>query len=242
MTPNIKRHYNTKDVDMIITASVIIEAAIANKTFLQSKRYTWADPFFENIKGRIDSATQNYLGADNAKDLRLSTQIVLSMQNAALTELSDVKVQIEQDYKNNPIRKTEILTQLGFITYYKAARTKDQEALINLLYQFKVNLIPALKTEIINKGIAIETLDSVVAYADTLREADVIQEGTKGTRKELTAAAINEFNEIYDEIVSISKISAKFLKDNPTVKQQFSFTKVSKTINAGKPYPNSKLR
>ncbi|UPT69295.1 MAG: hypothetical protein M0D53_08645 [Flavobacterium sp. JAD_PAG50586_2] len=239
MTTNIKRHYNTKDVDMIITASVIIEAAIANKALLQAKRSTWADPFFENIKNRIDAATQDYLGVDNAKDLRLSTQIVLSMQNAALNDLSQVKVQIEQDYKNNPARKTEILTQLGFIPYYKGAQKKDQEALINLLYQFKVNLIPVLKTEIVNKGIAIETLDSIAAYADTLKEADIIQEGTKGTRRELTATAITEFNEIYDAITSIAIISAKLLKDNPALKQQFSYNKVSKTINAGKPYPDT---
>ena len=44
------RKYKTKDVDMVITIETIIDSAIANKTFLQSKRPAWADPFFDDIK------------------------------------------------------------------------------------------------------------------------------------------------------------------------------------------------
>lgn len=36
----VKRNYNTKDVDMLVTIETIIDCAIANKEFLQSKRST----------------------------------------------------------------------------------------------------------------------------------------------------------------------------------------------------------
>ena len=151
---NTTRHYNTKDVDMLVSASTIIESAIANKTFLQSKRSTWADPFFDDLKTKINTAIQTYLGIDSAKDLRQSTQAILNIQTQALTDLAEAKVQITEDFKNNPPKQTEILTQLGFTSYHKPSQRGDQEALINLLFQFKTNLTETLKTEIAAAGTA----------------------------------------------------------------------------------------
>ena len=150
----IQRIYNTKDVDMLIAIDTIIDSAIANKTFLQTKRSTWADPFFQNTKAEINTTVQTYLGVDSTQTLRQSTQIVKGIQANALRDLAEVKVQIQVDFSDQPTRKTEILTQLGFTTYFAAAQTKDQEALINLLFQFKTNLTPTLKTEIVTKGTA----------------------------------------------------------------------------------------
>lgn len=233
MTTNTKRHYSIKDVEMIIAAATIIESAIKHKDFLQSKRSTWADPFFDNIGERIDNASQVHLGVDNAKELRQASQVVYSIQKTALDELGDIKVQISQDFKKDPQRKAEILTQLGFTSYYATALKMDQEALIDLLYQFKNNLTSELKSEIVAKGTAGDLLDTVAGYAGTLKNANITQEGFKGTRKEITAAAIAEFNEIYDAVISITKISQRFFRDNPAAKQQFSFEKVAKTMNAG---------
>ena len=230
----VKRNYNTKDVDMVIAIETIIDSAIANKEFLQSKRSTWADPFFEDLKQQINQVTENYLGQDSAKQLRLATQTVLEIMQPALKDLTEVKIQIEQDFKNTPSRRSEILNQLGYTTHYKSARKKDQEALINLLYQFKTNLTAELKTEIINKGIDSNILDKITNYAETLKNADVTQEGLKGTRPELTAEAITALNEIYDKAISISKIATNFYKENKAKKEQFSFRKVSKKLNLTK--------
>ena len=144
----VKRNYNTKDVDMVIAIETIVDSAIANKQLLQSKRSTWADPFFEDLKQQINQVTEDYLGQDSAKQLRLATQTVLEIMQPALKDLTEVKIQIEQDFKNTPSRRSEILNQLGYTTHYKTARKKDQEALINLLYQFKTNLTAELKEEI----------------------------------------------------------------------------------------------
>ena len=227
----VKRHYTIKDVDMLITTETIIDSAIADKAYLQSKRATWADPFFETLKKRISDAVENFLGVDSAKDLRQSTQVVLSIQTPAIFDLSDVKIQIEEDFKQTPERRTEILTQLGFKTYYTDARKKDQEALINLLYQFKTNLTTDLKTEIVTKGTAQETLDTITTYADTLKNANVKQEGNKGTKKEITQEALIEFNQIYDAVISVAKIATKFYRNNQPKKDQFNFEKVSKNLN-----------
>lgn len=231
------KNYKNKDVDMLITAATITESAIKNKEVLQAKRSTWADPFFNKFKDKIDFTIQTYLGVDSAKQLRESTQIVFGIQAKALRDLAEVKVQIEEDFKQNPTQKEEILNTLGFTPYYQAARNKDQEALINLLYQFKTNLTTELKTTIVDKGTAAASLNAIVEYADTLKDANISQEGNKGFKKELTDEAITAFNEIYDQAISIARIAYKIFKDNPAIRDQFSFNKVVKNINNTKPTP-----
>lgn len=225
------RNYSVKDVDMLVTASTILESAIANKTFLQSQRSTWGDPFFDDLKQKIEDATQTYLGMDSAKDLRGATQALLAIQKQATKDLALCKVQVEEDFKTDKPRRTEILKQLGFTDFLKKVQSGDQEALIQLLYQFKKNLTKALKDEIVAKGTAPATLNTIVTYADGLLGANVTQEGFKSSRKTVTAAAIKEFNDIHAQIMAICRIAAKFFLEEPAVKDQFSFSKVSKTLN-----------
>lgn len=234
MTATVLRQYKAKDVDMLIALSTIVESAIANKAFLQTKRSTWANPFFEDLQTEINQIIQEQLGVDSAKDLRQATQVVIRIQAGAIRDLAEVKVQIFEDFKDNPPVQTEILNQLGFTSYHKTAQKDDQEALINLLFQFKTNLTPALRTQIEDKGTPAEILTTIVGYADTLTAANITQEGTKGTRKEVTATALNQFNTIYNKVISVAKISTKFYKEKPALQQQFSFNNVVKKINAYK--------
>jgi hypothetical protein len=93
MSSTVTRKYKTKDVEMLTATAAIIENAIANKTLLQAKRSTWADPFFENLKTQIQTTTDIYLGKDAAQQMRQATQVVLSVQAQALNDLAEFKVQ-----------------------------------------------------------------------------------------------------------------------------------------------------
>jgi hypothetical protein len=231
MSTSITRKYKTKDVEMLTATATIIENAIANKTLLQSKRTTWADPFFDNLKIQIETTTEAYLGKDAALQMRQATQVLLSIQAQALNDLAEFKVQVEQDFKNIPDKKTEILTQLGFTTYHKSAQKGDQEGLVNLLFQFKTNLNPSLNTEIVYKGTAQTTIDNIIGYTNTLKDANISQETFKGIRKEITDDAITAFNQIYDQVISIAKIASNFYKTDKTKQQLFSFAKVTSNLN-----------
>ena len=229
-----ERNYRGKDVDMLIASSTLLENAIANKTFLQTKRSNWTDDFFTGIQTQIDKAIEDYLGIDSAKELRGATQILKSIQKQSLIDLAEVKTQIIEDFKKDTTRKTEILTQLGFNAHHATAQNGDQEALVQLLYKFKTNLTTTLKEEIIAKGTASNILEQITTYADTLKNADINQETFKGTRKEITTEALNFFNEIYDDVISIAKIAAKFYKAEPVKRDLFSFAKINKTLSAQK--------
>ena len=73
------------------------------------------------------------------------------------------------------------------------------------MFQFKTNLSPALKTEIVTKGTAQATINNIISYANTLKETNISQETYKGNRKEITDEAITAFNQIYDQVISIAK-------------------------------------
>jgi hypothetical protein len=237
-----KRKYKVKDIDMLIAGSTLIENAIANKSFLQTKRSNWSDDFFAGIQTQIDTALEDHLGIDSAKEMRQSTQVLQSIQKQSLTDLAEVKTQIIEDFKKDAPRKTEILTQLGFNAHHATAQNGDQEALVQLLYSFKNSLTTTLKEEIVAKGTAPIILDQITTYADTLKKADVTQETFKGTKKEITAEGINFFNDIYDDIISIAKISARFYKAEPVKRDLFSFAKINKTLNAQKATPEPKAK
>lgn len=231
MSTTIKRKYNNKDIEMLTATSTIIENAIANKAFLQTKRSTWANSFFEDLKTQIENITETYLGKDAAKQMRDATQVVIGIQKQALIDLAEFKVQVEEDFKANAIQKTEILKNLGFTEYHKSSQKGDQEGLVNLLFQFKTNMTVVLKAEIVTKGTAETTIDKIVDYAGVLKNANINQETFKGTRKEITDESITAFNEIYDRVISVAKISSNFYKTDKAKQQQFSYSKVSANLN-----------
>ena len=97
-----------------------------------------------------------------------------------------------------------------------------------------------LNTEIIAKGTAQVTIDNIISYADTLRNANISQETYKGTRQEITDEAIQAFNEIYDQVISIAKISSNFYKNDKKKQQLFSFSKVVSNQNSQPPKEEKK--
>lgn len=231
MTEPVKRVFKCKDVDMLTVSGTILEHSTTHKTFLVSKRATWADPFMPNLKTRIQNAFTNILGYDNAQQMRDATIVVYGIQTNALRDLAEFKVQVIEDFKTNKPRRDEILNRLGFTAHLKAAQNSDQEALIELLYAFKQNMTATLKNEIIAAGTATTQITTITNYADVLKNSDVTQETMKGSKKVVTQTGIKELNEIYSQVISVAKISAKFFKDDVAVKEKFSFNKTLSNLN-----------
>ena len=231
MATKIKRTYTGKDVEMLTSCSTIVDHATEHKTFLVSKRANWIDPFFPDLKTRIDNAFTNILGVDNAQQMRTATQVVLGIEANALPALSEFKIQIMEDFTDKKVRRDEILTNLGFTAHLKAAQKSDQEALIQLLLSFKLNMTPAMQTEITNKGMAAATITTIISYAQVLKDSNITQETMKGSRKVITAAGVKEFNEIYKQVSSVAKISANFFKTDKAVQEKFSYAKTLKNLN-----------
>jgi hypothetical protein len=139
-----------------------------------------------------------------------------------------------EDFKNKKVRRDEILTNLGFTAHLKATQKSDQEALIQLLLTFKLNMTAALKTEITTAGTAAATISTIIGYAQVLKDSNITQETMKGSRKENSEKGVKEFNEIYSQVISIAKISANLFKTDKAVQEKFSYAKTLNRIAQGK--------
>lgn len=225
------RNYNFKDVDMLLASKTIVETLKANLTDLSIARSTWTEEYTNNLASKIDDAIENYLGLDKKKELRETTANLASIQMPAMRDLSFIKTQIEVDFGKDA---KEILKALGFDKNLRAVQNRDQEALIELLYSFKKGLTENLKTQIIEKGTNPELIDRIINYADQLKQTNVSQETLKETTKALSEEALQEFNDIYDEVIGICKIASVFYQFDALKKDQFTFTKVVNNMNAAK--------
>ncbi|HEY9113339.1 MAG TPA: hypothetical protein VIN10_01480 [Bacteroidales bacterium] len=230
MSEPMKRAYTGKDADMLTACATIAQNAINHKTELIAKRPTWADPFLPDVKLRIDNAFPNFLGADNAQQLRQATRLVNSIQASAMADLSLFKVQIEEDFRGNKPLLKEMLTTLGFVQHYASVQNKSQSALVELLFKFKTNMTASLQTQISAAGTPAELITGIIGYAETLNNSNIAQEALKGGRKEFTLEAITEFNEIYTQVISIAKIASRIFKDNPAIRDQFSYAKILRAV------------
>lgn len=225
------RNYNFKDVDMLLASKTIIETLKSNLSDLSVARSTWTEDYANQLATKIDSAIENYLGLDKKKELRDTTANLASIQEPAMRDLSFIKTQIEVDFDGEA---KEIIKTLGFDKNLRAVQNRDQEALIELLYSFKKGLSKKLKDAIIAKGTNPELIDRIISYADQMKQTNISQETLKETTKALSDEALQEFNNIYDQVIGICKIASSFYQFDTLKKDQFTFTKVVENMNAAK--------
>ena len=92
----------------------------------------------------------------------------------------------------------------------------------------------SLIDEITGAGTAPALITNIIAQANLLKNSDITQETLKGSRKDITQTAVKEFNAIYDEIITIAKISANFFKEDKALKEQFSYSKAIKALKSSR--------
>jgi len=225
------RNYNFKDVEMLLASKTIVETLKSNLSDLSIARSNWNEEYANQLATKIDNAIENYLGLDKKKELRDTTANLAAIQEPAMRDLSFIKTQIEVDFDGEA---KEIIKTLGFDKNLRAVQNRDQEALIELLYSFKKGLNNKLRENIIAKGTAPELIDRIIAYADQMKQTNISQETLKETTKELSDEALQEFNNIYDQVIGICKIASSFYQFDTLKKDQFTFTKVVENMNVAK--------
>ena len=220
------RKYKGRSVDMLTGSKVVIQHFKEHQKEIIEVRSKWADPYITRLENRIDKAITDYLGLDIKQSQRLATQRVYELQEEALKKLSFFKINIEADFSKDEERLNFLLTNLGFNAHYKLAQTRNQEALIQLLQQFRLNMTTELRAEITKKGTSQVLIEGIKSLATPLQEADVSQETLKASTKGITEEAQTEFNAIYDEIMNICKICSKLFENETVIKEKFTFSRV----------------
>jgi len=221
-----QRNYKVKDEVMLMACKTIVKNMSINLSDLSLVRSNWTEDYVTGLDTKIDTAATNFLGLDKQKKLRIATDQVEEILKPAIKNLSFLKTQIEVDMGKDA---EEILKGLG---YTKPLYSLDQEGLITLLFGVNKGMTEDLKTQLVAKGTNAALIDSIIAYAETLQQANLTQEVLKGTTLELSEEAVSVFNDIYTEVIGICKIASKIYHDDPVKKSQFTFSKVVSRMGA----------
>jgi len=228
-----KRIFKGKDVEMLTVAETMVNNAIANKAALLVKRSSWADPFLPDMKSRIQSTLNDYMGVDNAKALRDATRDVSNYYQNSYELLMDLKIQIVGDFHSNKSRRDVILKELGYSTFLKNGKKPGRTEMIKWLYVFKNNMTTLMRDELQAKGISDQIIAALIENAEFMKKARLIQMNLKSNRPNLTQAANDELNSIYEEVMAMARIASKIFKDNKAVKAMFSYSNLMKQLGNG---------
>lgn len=228
------RNYSYKDVVMLMAAKTILQSMQANLAELSTVRSNWTEAYLSELILKIDSDIETFLGLDKKQTLREATTLLSQIMKPALRDLSFLKTQVEVDFKE---RAAEILKNLGMD---KNLKNIKQETLIESLYSFRKGMTDSLKGEMAEKGTNPALIETLVGYASQLQEANINQESLKSTTKEVSQEGIDTFNAIYDEVIGISKIAAKYYEADKLKKEQFTFRKVVKQMGVAAPKKDEK--
>jgi len=223
------RVYTYKDSDMLMASKVIATSLTNQLPDLSMVRSNWTPEYAQALHTKIDEAMENYFGSDKKKALRDATAALTAIQAPALRDLQFLKTQIEVDFGNEA---KEIAKTLGYNSFLKAARSGDQEALIQLLFAFKKGMTNQLKDDIVANGTNPALIDRIIAYTAQLNDANLVQETLKASTKSVSETAVTAFNEIYNEIIGICKIASSYFLHDEILKAQFTFSRVVANMNA----------
>ena len=91
-----------------------------------------------------------------------------------------------------------------------------------------------LRTLVTSEGINPGFIDRIIGYAPEFQEANLAQEELKNTWNEPSIEARKEIQKIYDEIIKICKIGRIIYRDNPEMRDRFTFSKVLAKVSSNR--------
>lgn len=235
-TQKVAHLFKGKIIEMLTILSVLMDLAQTHSTELIAYRPLWKSPFFDNLEKLIDSVIKKYVGVNNAAELSKATGILLNIQNTSLANLTILYGEINNFVLDKAKLKSLLIT-LGFDEYYiDATRNKSQPSTIYLLLRIQKNLTTDLQAELFALGVSNVLMGKVLSYGETMNNANINQELEKALKPSETAEAVNAYNDVYTQVMRVSKGAALYFKSvgKPEIQQQFSYNKLLKNMQPAK--------
>ena len=225
--------YPYKTVEMLLGSNVVTKDFKTYIHHFTPVRTPWNDGFADSMIQRTEDALSNLVGVDHRGKLRDSTDRVNEIRDNAKADLYIFKINILGDFEKEVAE--EILTKLGYNRYYKdVMENDDQESLMSLLNNFKSSMTEDLKKLVTSEGINPVHIDKIIGYAPEFQEANLKQEELKNHWNEPSTEASREFQSIYEETIRICKVGRIIFRDNPELRDRFTFSKVMAKISANR--------
>lgn len=224
----LERAYNDPDVVMLTGGLTLIEAAKNHVALLQVRRTTWTPAYFDTFEAEVKQAMKDHLGLTPEAARIAATAVVMTNFSTMRTDARKLMVDIQNLEGLSDDRRATLLRSLGYDEHYSDVAAKKAEALTELLFKIEKNLTKEVRDELTSLGVNGQLLDRLLGYAEQFTQSRVQQTALKLSQKEITDAAIKEFNRLYERIIGICRVAQDEFKKDKAVKGQFSYTQ---TVN-----------
>ena len=229
---NFRTSYSHNTVDVLLTSNIIAKDFKACIDSFSPIRTDYTVDYADSLIHKSEDALSNLLGVDHQGELRDATKKVRDIMDNAKADLHNFKINVMDDFEDEVAG--EILNKLGYNRFYEEAYHNDQESLMSLLNNFKNSMSEDLRKLVTSEGISSGFIDQIIGYAPEFQEANLVQEELKNHWNEPSIEARREFQNIYDEIIKICKIGRIIYRNNPEMRDRFTFSKVLAKVSANR--------
>lgn len=222
------RKYRGTAIQMLLALRLIADNALTIIDKVKAMRPKWDDKYFQDLIATITTILKDDFALDATLIVKEKTEEVQAKESRAKNLLQKVKTQVEIEFRNDPVKCKRILTALG-LDFVKRITDAPQDKLIEILVAFQKNLPGSIKTDLLATGMDEQTFTEIVALADIFYNLNAQQEVLKAGRKDMSDSLINKLNDIYDEVITISKM-ASALMDSKLDAQKLSYSVALKQV------------
>jgi hypothetical protein len=230
-----RRLYSTSDIRMLTACDVIADHALENLEPLVAYNPAWSADYFTAIKTDIAGILQNVFGIRSVNTLKEITARLNATREQVLNHLTMLHRQINTAWRTDPAILRAILTALGYTANWAGAKNNGSLAdLLTLLETFAKACTEGLLAKLQSKKVSITSINFVCDNIKPLYELNVTQEGTKDSRKLITAEIVTRFNAIYTDTMFYAGSAQILFKADAVRVKEFTFTHIVRGLGGGR--------
>lgn len=222
------RKYKGTAVQMLLALRLMSDNALTIIDKLIAIRAKWDSKYFQGVIATINTILKDDFGINPAIAVKEKTDQVLSMQARAKKLLQQVKTQVELDYRKDTAKGNRILEALG-VGLFPAICDLSQSQLVEVLTVFQKNLTPELEAELVANGMNTAMFTELKGLAFGYYNLNAEQEALKSSKSDLTDELNIKLNDIYDELITVSKIASTMLESKADI-DKLTYTTALKQV------------
>jgi hypothetical protein len=220
------RNYNCKDEELPVVCGFLALSLVRDLNDFTSFSPQFDTTYVDAFKTKIDAADELVQPKSETVELKMLNESMYTTLDALIAPINYVEGYLELAKKTVPLSSTDF----GLSPLRKSVRSRDVESVLKLLHTVETNLTK-YKSDLEAKGLT-ETLSAKFTEAGTLLATDKNKKyELVSTRMALVQNNLGVLNDLYDQLVEITKIGKILYKQTNKAKlNDYTFSYLMKQV------------
>jgi hypothetical protein len=226
MTTITPRNYNCKDEELPVVCGFLALSLVRDLNDFTSFSPQFDTTYVDTFKTKIDAADELVQPKSETVELKMLNESMYTTLDSLIAPINYVEGYLELAKKTVPLSSTDF----GLSPLRKSVRSRDVESVLKLLHTVETNLTK-YKSDLEAKGLT-ETLAAKFTEAGTLLATDKNKKyELVSTRMALVQNNLGVLNDLYDQLVEITKIGKILYKQTNKAKlNDYTFSYLMKQV------------